>query len=43
MGNIDEIVKILNQTGLSRKPGNIIYSGYETLSPLRVLSLAFFI
>ena len=33
MSHIDNIAEILKQTGLQRKSGNIIYSGYETLCP----------
>ena len=31
--HIDQVYELLSKTGLQRKPGNIIYSGYETLSP----------
>ena len=31
--HIDQIHELLSKTGLQRKSGNIIYSGYETLSP----------
>ena len=30
--HIDQVYGLLSKTGLQRKPGNIIYSGYETLS-----------
>ena len=33
MKHILEIQNLLSSTGLQRKSGNIIYSGYETLSP----------
>lgn len=32
MSHIDKIAELLKHTSLQRKPGNIIYSGYETLS-----------
>ena len=31
--HIDQVHELLVKTGLQRKSGNIIYSGYETLSP----------
>ena len=33
MQEIENLEKLLVETGLQRKSGNIIYSGYETLSP----------
>ena len=31
--HIDQVYELLSKTGLQRKSGSIIYSGYETLSP----------
>lgn len=30
--HIDQVHELLSKTGLQRKSGNIIYSGYETLN-----------